>query len=80
MKRIIVSIQVRVVVLVILIGFTLNLGLSAREAKACTGLECVFLSGALCVGCLHDAPNGYPMCQINQDECWCQNIGERCIN
>jgi hypothetical protein len=80
MKQIIGSIKLKVTVLTMLIGLTLHFGFAAKPARACPGLECVQLTGALCVGCLHDAPNGYPMCEINQDECWCNNIGERCID
>ncbi len=79
MRRFIESIQLRVFVLAVLIGLTLHLSLVAKQAKACTGLECVKLTGALCVGCLNDAPNGYPGCAINQDECLCENLGDRCI-
>ncbi len=77
MKKILKSLKLRVMLLAMLIGITLQLGLSTDSLSASCE-NCVVLSGGLCVGCV-ESPGGFPSCIPIQETCSCHVTPGTCI-
>jgi hypothetical protein len=65
----IISLKIKIVLLVVLVGVTANFGWSTGKVKACQ--TCVPLTGGLCVGCLSGQARGFKDCEPDQSTCSC---------
>jgi hypothetical protein len=67
------SIRLRLVILASLIVVTAYTAMPQRPVSAC--IECVRLTGGLCVGCDPNVTVGFNFCTPNQDNCSCAEWG-----
>ena len=74
MSRLIGPIRLRLLILTSIILVTAYTAMPQRGASAC--IECVDLTGGLCVGCDSNATKGHNFCWPDQQCCCCQVRGE----
>lgn len=72
MKKLLKSLRFKVIALTMLLGLTFQIGWNANETEAC--VECVSLTGGLCVGCATTS-TGHDSCTPSQDSCSCMVSG-----
>jgi hypothetical protein len=67
--------RIKLLTLTTLLLLSLYFGSTQRVANAC--LECVTLTGGLCVGCDPNVSKGHTFCEPNQQTCRCE-VGGTC--
>lgn len=72
MKKLFGSLRFKAVILTLLLGLTFQIGWNVNETEAC--VECVTLTGGLCVGCA-SASAGHDSCTPSQESCSCTVSG-----
>jgi len=73
MSRFIGPIRLRLLILASLVMFTTYTAMPQQTASAC--IECVRLTGGLCVGCDPNVTIGFNFCSPNQNDCSCSEWG-----
>lgn len=72
MKKIFGSLRIKALILAVLLGLTFQAGWNVNETEAC--VECVTLTGGLCVGCATSS-SGHSDCTPYQESCSCMVSG-----
>jgi hypothetical protein len=73
-----ISLKLKILILIALIGVTAHFGWPAGGVKACR--NCVALQGGLCVGCTGGDAAGFKGCDPDQSTCSCNLTGANQCN
>ncbi len=72
MNKIFGSLRLKVLILLVLVGLTSQMGWNVKGTEACQ--ECVKLTGGLCVGCMSGSGT-HSQCTALQESCTCVTSG-----